>query len=150
MKILILGGDGYLGWPTSMYLASKNHDVAIVDMAKDFGKQNVLLNPYSLYLQSLQEFKNLRNLLGKKYKHLLVIYQTIIDSYTKYLKLLNLIQLFTMLSSHLPPFNEEQEACFETKGQCTWDLNIMFAMRKYLQMLILLSLVPWENMVPQY
>ena len=31
MKILILGGDGYLGWPTSMHLASKGHNVAIVD-----------------------------------------------------------------------------------------------------------------------
>jgi UDP-sulfoquinovose synthase len=31
MKILILGGDGYLGWPTAMYFASRGHDVAIVD-----------------------------------------------------------------------------------------------------------------------
>jgi len=31
MKVLILGGDGYLGWPTAMHLTSKNHDVAVVD-----------------------------------------------------------------------------------------------------------------------
>ena len=31
MKILILGGDGYLGWPTAMYLANKGHDVHVVD-----------------------------------------------------------------------------------------------------------------------
>jgi UDP-sulfoquinovose synthase len=31
MKILILGGDGYLGWPTAMHLTAKGHDVAIVD-----------------------------------------------------------------------------------------------------------------------
>jgi UDP-sulfoquinovose synthase len=31
MKILILGGDGYLGWPTAMYLANRNHEVAVVD-----------------------------------------------------------------------------------------------------------------------
>ena len=31
MRILILGGDGYLGWPTAMHLASKNHDVLAVD-----------------------------------------------------------------------------------------------------------------------
>jgi UDP-sulfoquinovose synthase len=31
MKILILGGDGYLGWPTSMDLAAKGHDVLTVD-----------------------------------------------------------------------------------------------------------------------
>jgi UDP-sulfoquinovose synthase len=31
MKIIVLGGDGYLGWPTAMYLAERDHDVAVVD-----------------------------------------------------------------------------------------------------------------------
>ena len=31
MKILILGGDGYLGWPTAMYLSEKGNDIFIVD-----------------------------------------------------------------------------------------------------------------------
>ncbi|MDH5673278.1 MAG: NAD-dependent epimerase/dehydratase family protein [Myxococcales bacterium] len=31
MKILILGGDGYLGWPTAMHLAAKGHEVTVVD-----------------------------------------------------------------------------------------------------------------------
>ena len=31
MKVLILGGDGYLGWPTAMHLTAKGHDVAVVD-----------------------------------------------------------------------------------------------------------------------
>ena len=31
MRILILGGDGYLGWPTAMYLSAKGHDVGVVD-----------------------------------------------------------------------------------------------------------------------
>jgi UDP-sulfoquinovose synthase len=31
MRILILGGDGYLGWPQSLYLSSKGHDVTIFD-----------------------------------------------------------------------------------------------------------------------
>lgn len=31
MKVLILGGDGYLGWPTAMHLSRKGHDVAVVD-----------------------------------------------------------------------------------------------------------------------
>jgi UDP-sulfoquinovose synthase len=31
MKILILGGDGYLGWPTAMYLAARGHEIAVVD-----------------------------------------------------------------------------------------------------------------------
>jgi UDP-sulfoquinovose synthase len=31
MKILILGGDGYLGWPTAMYLSRRGHQVAVLD-----------------------------------------------------------------------------------------------------------------------
>ncbi len=31
MRILVLGGDGYLGWPTAMHLASRGHDVAVAD-----------------------------------------------------------------------------------------------------------------------
>lgn len=31
MNILILGGDGYLGWPTAMHLTTRGHNVAVVD-----------------------------------------------------------------------------------------------------------------------
>jgi UDP-sulfoquinovose synthase len=31
MRILVLGGDGYLGWPTAMHFSARGHDVAVVD-----------------------------------------------------------------------------------------------------------------------
>ncbi len=31
MRILVLGGDGYLGWPTALHLSARSHDVGIVD-----------------------------------------------------------------------------------------------------------------------
>jgi UDP-sulfoquinovose synthase len=31
MKILVLGGDGFCGWPTSLHLSNAGHDVVIVD-----------------------------------------------------------------------------------------------------------------------
>ena len=31
MNVLILGGDGYLGWPTAMHLTAHGHNVAVVD-----------------------------------------------------------------------------------------------------------------------
>jgi UDP-sulfoquinovose synthase len=38
MKILILGGDGYLGWPQALYFSNKGHEVLIVDslMRREF------------------------------------------------------------------------------------------------------------------
>jgi UDP-sulfoquinovose synthase len=31
MRILVLGGDGYLGWPTALHLSQNGHEVGIVD-----------------------------------------------------------------------------------------------------------------------
>ena len=31
MRVLILGGDGFCGWPTSLHLSARGHEVAIVD-----------------------------------------------------------------------------------------------------------------------
>ncbi len=31
MRIMVLGGDGYLGWPTSLYLSAQGHQVAVLD-----------------------------------------------------------------------------------------------------------------------
>ena len=31
MRVLILGGDGYLGWPTAMHFSARGDEVAIVD-----------------------------------------------------------------------------------------------------------------------
>jgi UDP-sulfoquinovose synthase len=31
MRVLVLGGDGFCGWPTSLYLSDQGHDITIVD-----------------------------------------------------------------------------------------------------------------------
>lgn len=31
MKVLVLGGDGYLGWPTALHLSDRGHEVAVLD-----------------------------------------------------------------------------------------------------------------------
>lgn len=55
MRVLVLGGDGYLGWPTAMDLSRAGHDVSVVDnflrrtMSTEMGAGS--LTP----IQSLQE-----------------------------------------------------------------------------------------------
>lgn len=39
MRIMILGGDGYLGWATAMHFSNRGHDVAVVD---NFTRRNLL------------------------------------------------------------------------------------------------------------
>jgi UDP-sulfoquinovose synthase len=51
MRVLVLGGDGYLGWPTAMDLASKGHEVCAVDnylrrnIARETNSEALFRNP---------------------------------------------------------------------------------------------------------
>lgn len=51
MNVLILGGDGYLGWPTAMSLAAKGHDVTVIDnylrrrIASETQSDPLIVNP---------------------------------------------------------------------------------------------------------
>jgi len=31
MRVLVLGGDGFCGWPTSLYLSDQGHEITIAD-----------------------------------------------------------------------------------------------------------------------
>ena len=75
MNILILGGDGYLGWPTALYFSKKGYNVTIVDnfikkkIVFEFGFKPLISPP------SLQERVRIWNLNNKtKLKQLLEIY----------------------------------------------------------------------------
>ena len=55
MKVVVLGGDGFCGWPTALKLAKEGHTVSIVDnlSRRDIDEQ---LNSYSLTnISSMQE-----------------------------------------------------------------------------------------------
>ena len=46
MRIIILGGDGYLGWPTAMSLSLQGHDVCVMDnyIKRDIASKNNVRN----------------------------------------------------------------------------------------------------------
>ena len=31
MRVLVLGGDGFCGWPTTLYLSDRGHEITILD-----------------------------------------------------------------------------------------------------------------------
>jgi len=51
MRVLILGGDGYLGWPTAMNMAARGHEVCVMDnylrrnMARETCSEALMPNP---------------------------------------------------------------------------------------------------------
>jgi len=51
MRVLILGGDGYLGWPTAMHFASRGHEVCVMDnylrrnIAQETSSESLIVAP---------------------------------------------------------------------------------------------------------
>ncbi len=61
MNILVLGGDGYLGWPTAMFLSNSGHKVGVLDnyLRRDLAKK--LSFPNLIENHSLEERVGLWN-----------------------------------------------------------------------------------------
>ena len=65
MKIMILGANGYLGWPTSVELSSKNHKLLLIDnftkknILKEYNRQPLLINKSMNSRIKLLENKNI-------------------------------------------------------------------------------------------
>src|SRR5881227_1893730 len=40
-RVLVLGGDGYLGWPTALHLSARGHDIAVADnfVRRDYDRE---------------------------------------------------------------------------------------------------------------
>lgn len=61
MKIIVLGGDGFCGWPTALHLSNQGHDIVIVDNLSRRNIDNELetnsLTPISFMSNRLQAWK---------------------------------------------------------------------------------------------
>ena len=66
MKVLILGGDGYLGWPTAMNLSANGHEVMVVD---NYLRRNLMqsedVNPLFLNLNLHERIRLWEKVSGK-------------------------------------------------------------------------------------
>jgi len=65
VKIIILGGDGFCGWPTALHLSAIGHDIAIVDNLSRRNIDNELecesltpIKPMGTRLQTWKEVAN--------------------------------------------------------------------------------------------
>ncbi|PZD73203.1 GDP-L-fucose synthase [Acaryochloris thomasi RCC1774] len=88
MKIVVLGGDGFCGWPTALHLSNLGHDIVIVDNLSRRNIDNELevysLTPISSMTVRLQAWKEVsgktlefRNFdIAKEYDQLLNLFTT--------------------------------------------------------------------------
>lgn len=88
MRIIVLGGDGFCGWPTSLHLSQQGHEVAIVDNLSRRNIDNELetesltpISPMSVRLQAWKEISGqtiqfYRFNIAKEYDRLLNLFCT--------------------------------------------------------------------------
>ena len=112
MKIFILGGDGFCGWPVALRLSKENHDVHIIDNLSR-RKIDLELNTKSLTkIKSIYERINKwKELTGKDIKfHLL----DLTNEYNRFLSLINKFNPDTII--HLA---EQRAAPYSMKNSST-------------------------------
>lgn len=90
MKVIILGGDGFCGWPTSLKLSEKGYDVTIVD---DLSKRRISeaigaesLTPIKTIEERLATWKKISN------KRIDFVHLNITADYEKLSKLINKVK----------------------------------------------------------
>ena len=109
MKVMVLGGDGFCGWPTALRLSKEGHDVTIVDnlsrrkIELELGVKS--LTPVSYIEKRISAWKDIT---GK------TINFANIDISKKYLKLLNL--LIDDRPDAIVHFAEQSSAPFSMKN----------------------------------
>lgn len=134
-KVLILGGDGYLGWPTAMYLAKKGFSVSIIDsfskrqleyeigaqpLAKVFSLKERVEKWNSIYKKNKISFY-VGNLLNHKF-----LYRAIEFERPK-----SIVHYAEQPSA--PYSMASREQCFFTQNNNVMgNINLLFAMRKYI------------------
>jgi UDP-sulfoquinovose synthase len=132
MRILILGGDGYLGWPTAMYLSSRGHEVAVLDnFAKRRWELELNVEPL-LPIHTLQDRVELwRDLTGRQ-----------IDLFVGDLRNYGVVE--GVLSAYRPqaivhygeqpsaPYSmiDHNRAVFTQMNNVTGTLNLLWAMKR--------------------
>lgn len=130
-KVLIIGADGYLGWPTAMYLSNKGYDVCLMD---NFSKRRIELEEGVSPLWNIptlhQRVQNWKNFSGKDMR----LYSS---------DLLNEKELYNILEIEAPdsiihygeqpsaPYSMKSlsNAVFTQNNNVIGNLNLLFAIK---------------------
>jgi UDP-sulfoquinovose synthase len=133
VRILVLGGDGYLGWPTALYFSARDHEVLIFDnlskrhLETQLGFQPLFPNPsLQARAKAWQDVsgKTLKFVVGDLLNHRF-IYQNIEhflpDAVIHYAEQPS--APFSMLG--------REQAVFTQQNNVIGTLNLLFAMKKH-------------------
>jgi len=133
MKIAVLGGDGYCGWATALYLSQKGHSVAIID---NFIRRQW---DFALGVQTLTSIRPLRERLRAWKEHTGKTVDLPIGDVTDYEFLSESIREFEPESvvhfaeQRSAPYSmiDRRHAAFTQVNNVVGTLNLLFALREF-------------------
>ena len=132
MKIAVLGGDGYCGWATALYLSRKGHSVAIVD---NFARR---LWDHELGAETLTPIRLLNERLSVWQKLTGNVIESFIGDITDYDFLSSVVKSFEpeaivhFAEQRSAPYSmiDRKHAVFTQVGNVTGTLNVLYAIRE--------------------
>jgi UDP-sulfoquinovose synthase len=132
MRIAVLGGDGYCGWATALYLASKGHSVAIVD---NFVRRQW---DYELGVQTLTPIRPLSERLAVWYQLTGIPIELFVGDVADYEFLSSTIKTFEpevvvhFAEQRSAPYSmiDRKHAVFTQTNNVVGTLNLLFAIRE--------------------
>jgi UDP-sulfoquinovose synthase len=132
LKIAVLGGDGYCGWATALYLSRKGHSVAIVD---NFARRQW---DYELGVQTLTPIRPLAERLRVWYELTGHVIESYVGDVTDYDFLHATIQDFApdavvhFAEQRSAPYSmiDRKHAVFTQVNNVAGTLNLLFALRE--------------------
>ena len=131
MRVLVIGGDGYCGWATALYLSNRGHEVAILDsMVRRLWDMELCvetLTPIAPIQQRLQRWDDLT---GKK----IGLFVGDINNYDFLIKSLRKFQPDSIVhfgEQRSAPFSmiDREHAVLTQTNNVVGTLNILYAMR---------------------
>ena len=133
MKIAVLGGDGYCGWATALYLSKQGHEIAIID---NFVRRQW---DHELGAQTLTPIRPLSDRLRVWHQLTGFTIQSYIGDVTDYEFLAGMIQEFEpeavvhFAEQRSAPYSmiDRKHAVFTQVNNVVGTLNLLFALREH-------------------
>jgi len=133
MRILILGGDGYVGWPMACFLTEKGHDVGIVDcfLRRELVKQvNVesIIPVYDIYQKQSIFKKKYKKALWFKFCNIEREYNKLVDALNEFSP--EIIIHLAEIPSAVYSIKNAYTSSFVAKNNIIGTLNLLNAMKR--------------------
>ena len=133
MKIAVLGGDGYCGWATALYLSQKGHTVAIID---NFVRRQW---DFELGVQTLTPIRPLPERLRAWHEHTGKSIELLIGDVTDYEFLSEMVKEFQpeavvhFAEQRSAPYSmiDRRHAALTQVNNVVGTLNLLFALREF-------------------